>query len=273
MKMTFEQAAVKFGPKIAKWLYGAYNAPALAAGASGGAAAAPAVSGALTATDVGLGAAGAPPAASGMPTTFAPWLSIAAPLIQTWAAYTAGSGRNDPMEKTYDIKASARLLKALLGGDAEQIKAAQAGVTPKAWKPTWDGSPSTEVDEGQPWSIKDLYHRMHMLGGGHKSPTTGNSAFSDADIDRGLAAGGVDMEKLGQELGFGDNAPDWTKDTYDTWAPRALTMDQPLRFELGGGDSYIPVYKEPGPRPLTPEEEELKKRGIVSMGAGTDNWI
>jgi hypothetical protein len=74
---------------------------------------------------------------------------------------------------------------------------------------------------------------------------------------------GVDMGKLGQDLGFGDDAPDWEKETYDTWFARTAKPVEPIRYDMAG-ETLVPVYKEPQPKQRTPEEE------IYSMGAG---WI
>lgn len=274
-QMTFEQAATKFGPKIAKWLYGAWNAPALAAGASGGVAASPAASAALSASDVGLtaGAAGSSAGAggaAGMPVGVAPWLSLAAPLIAGWQQYTKGSGRNEPMEKAREIAGAAKLLKDMMSGKAQGTGNvwAEYGISPLAWKQNPEGGPSYEADETQPWTPAALWNYMHSIGGGHK-PGGGSpgAAYNDKDIDRGLANMGVDMTKLGQELGFGDNAPDWEKENYDQWFSRTTPPVEPLRYETAG-EATVPVYKEPEIKQLTPEEEA--RRAAVTMGAG---WI
>lgn len=92
------------------------------------------------------------------------------------------------------------------------------GIRPKLLTPFLDPNgtgvlnPGAEAVDPRGYTPYDLYNSMHNMGSGHyQEGGTGNSGYSDAQIDEMF---GPDKDKLAKSLGV-SALPDWSKQRYD----------------------------------------------------------
>ena len=255
-----EAYAARYGtrvaPKLVNSLWQYYNNPGTT-GAAAGAEAGTAGASAFGENGVGMTAGG--------------WASVAAPLVMAYLKYQAGSGVNEPLARRRETVGAAKMFKDLIDGlNPSATETYDYGLSPKAWKPSLDGGPSTEIDENNKWGLGDLWHLMHKYGSGHSQQGgTGNSGYNDIDIDKNLMGStGLDARQLAEKLGLGE-MPDWSKQTYDTW--NASFNKEPVFMDsvdsmTGERKSQMMSPYEQQKAQMASEEEELKKRGVVMMG-------
>ena len=190
-----------------------------AIGAGGGAAAEDVVS-AAPATSVGTEGAASMGAGS--------WATLAAPLVMAYLKYQAGSGRNEPVEKTLDTKRTGRMLTDMLTGknidwaDTEN----QYGIKPKELSKEISGldseNPNQMIDP-RGWTAKDLYDRMLQQSSQYyQTGGVGSSLYSGNQINDMF---GPLKGKLAQAMGL-PSLPDWSNfDKGSGWNPNYLSSD------------------------------------------------
>ncbi len=156
------------------------------------------------------------------------YAQVAAPLVMAYLKYQAGSGRNEPVEKTADTQKTARLLSDIL-----KEKNIDWSNTENQYglKPKYLSSEITGIDQDNPnqmvdprgWTAKDLYDRMleqstqyYQTGG------VGSSLYNGNQINEMF---GDDQGKLAEAMGL-PSLPDWSfHDKGSGFSPEYLSND------------------------------------------------
>jgi hypothetical protein len=176
---------------------------------AGATAATPAAEGAGEGALSGLGSTGL----SDYTASAVPALQVVAPLIMGYLRYQAGSGRNEPREKTQYIDRRGRLLSDMLGGkeiDWEQSEN-QYGVKPKTLSSQisgYDPENANQMIDPRGWTAKELYDDMLSQSSAfYQTGGVGSSEYSGNQINDLF---GSQKGKLSEALGL-PGLPDWTK--------------------------------------------------------------
>jgi len=183
--------------------------------------------------------------------------------------YSAGSGRNEPIEKMVDTKKTGRVLSDLINGDKIDWSNLESnyGIKPKELSSIISGVPSDspeQMADPRGWSARELYDRMlenssqyYQTGG------VGNSGYSGNQINEMF---GPDQEKLAKAMGL-PGLPDWSKyDKGSGWSPDYLSSD-PVGRALNahqGEPTYDSVFAA--------NPEAAKAWGITGGGEITQGW-
>lgn len=151
--------------------------------------------------------------------------SLAAPIVMSLLAYGRGSGRNDPVIRRNETLGAERLMEDLLKGkDVKMqdlygdyglpIRYAQGYNPATGWSDA-EGVVPQASEFGSMYTPAELYQMMHERGSGMYQPNgTGNSGFTDQQIDDMLRSRGINIQ---QQLGL--NVPNWANLKYKDWAP------------------------------------------------------
>ncbi len=249
-----EGAAERAIPRLTNWGWRMYNQPSYAPAAGETAASSTTGLAAETGTASTGGTAAATAAGesslSGLGgstwAAYAPYLSVLAPLLMTYQAYTAGSGENTPIRKQYETAGMGKLLYDISKGkDIDQKslykdyglypKSMPAYLDPNSYMNA-DKGPGAEMLDPRGYSPTELYEGMHRFGTGHRQTGgLGNSGFSDEKIDEMFGEGRGDVART---LGYANGLPDWRNTTYDASggikSPIEETRQRELSTTLGG---------------------------------------
>lgn len=280
----------KYGPKAVKWGYNAYNQPA-AAYAATAAPTAQAGTGTIGASGVAEGAGlaggyGTASAGAGTGVTMAEAggaagggslggmgatgmtaggaASLIAPFVMAYLAYQAGSGVNEPLRRKYQTQGTGRMLSEMLAGNKIDPANTPNFYVPTKKLPSWM-DPNSRGMAGDAWqpgmetidprgsSMAELYDSMHRMGSGrYQTGGTGNSGYSDQDID---AMFGDDKDKLAKGMGL-ERLPSWEGRRWDDG------------YEAGFDPMAVPVKKsEEGWNALDansrrPYEDQARYQGL-----------
>jgi hypothetical protein len=154
--------------------------------------------------------------------------TVATPLIMAYMKYQAGSGRNEPLEKTIDTRKTARLLTDILNEKNIDWNSAESqyGIKPKELSGEVSGvdpeNPNQMLDPGG-WTAKDLYDRMLQESSQYyQTGGVGSSLYSGNQINEMF---GPDKQKLADAMGL-PSLPDWSNfDKGSGWNPNYLSND------------------------------------------------
>ena len=235
-RIDWGREAQNYGPRITNWGWRMYNQPSSVTAGSQVAAesAGPSLASESTVAGTSSGAGTAAGAAAGESSlsglggaswsAYAPYLSVIAPLLATYSAYTAGSGVNEPLRKQYETAGLGKLLIDLADGKKVDPKDTyKYGIKPKLLDPTLDptayrdesGMPAHGFETVDPrgYDPAELYDAMHRYGSGHyQTGGVGNSGLNDQQIDERF---GEDKGKVATLLGYSQGLPDWSGKRYD----------------------------------------------------------
>ena len=222
-QINWGDEAQKYGPRITNWGWRMYNQPSAPVtappeGGSGLASyTAPATSEGTSAGEGALSNLGEANWAA-----YAPYLSVVAPLIMGYSAYTAGSGRNEPVEKGFQTRGAGRMLSDLAGGkQVDPANTLDEYGLPVKNLPSWmtGGDSTSGTGEGvvdpRGYTPYDLYDLMHSYTSGRpQTGGLGNSGYSDQQVDQMFP----NQAAVAKILGV-NNLPDWNQYTNQGFPP------------------------------------------------------
>lgn len=284
----------KMGPKAAKWGYQAYNQPAAAyapaasplaasgtgtigasgvaegAGLAGGYGTASMGAGTgVTAAEAGGAAAGGSlggMGAAGM--TAGGAASLVAPFVMAWLYHQAGSGVNEPLRRRYETQGLGQIIKDKMAGEKTDPSAPYAYLGVKKLPPWMDPNsagfagdtytPGTETVDPRGFSLAEMYDKMHRMGSGHyQTGGTGNSGYSDRDIDSMF---GDDQGALAKGMGL-DRLPSWDNRRWDdSYEPGYDPMAVPTKKSEEGWNALDQASRNP-------YEEQARNLGVQTSNA------
>jgi hypothetical protein len=191
----------------------------------------------------GAGEAGASLGAGG-------YASLAAPLIMAWMKYSAGSGRNYPVEQKNEIDRGIFDFARLMKNPNLQANQLYSGMTGQ---------------DGNPISFQDIYHGIHDRGTGSYMTESGKSGVTDAQIDQKLlGATGLKQSQLSQLMGY--DVPDFSQPNsiryVDWWKNQMDKLNQEAMKSGWGGTttgSKIDEFGNPSIDPETQKYEDFRK--------------
>jgi hypothetical protein len=167
------------------------------------------------------------------------YATVAAPLIMAYMKYQAGSGRNEPVEKTRDTQKTAKLLTDILNGSKVDWTNSenQYGIKPKELSGEISGvdqdNPNQMLDPGG-WTPQELYDRMlDQSSQYYQTGGVGSSLYSGNQINEMF---GPNKQKLADAMGL-PSLPDWSNfDKGSGWSQDYLSNDptgQALKAKQG----------------------------------------